>query len=111
MLARHIAERVIDLYLNEEEFERWLDLMKKAGLIDYHKKIHKGKKGECKYYFIESKLNGKGGCVTNCVDVYANFVILNLIFFGEYFIYIPDYKEAWDWMKKKFKELKERGKT
>lgn len=29
MLARHIAERIIDLYLNEEEFERWLDLMKK----------------------------------------------------------------------------------
>lgn len=38
MIAKYLAEKIIDLYFNEEKFENWLESLKKGGMISYEKK-------------------------------------------------------------------------
>ena len=49
---------------------------------------------------------GTGVAIIRTIDPINAFVLLNLLFYGQYFIYLPDLKEAFKQIKKYWKELK-----
>ena len=54
---------------------------------------------------------GTAVCLTRNADPITAFVLLNMMFYGMYFVYMPDVKESFKKVKKWWKENKNKFKS
>ena len=99
MMVR-LAEKVIEFYENPDEFYNWLKTMEKAGVL---KRVER-KDG---VIAIAGKVNTG---VSEKADPINNLVLLGFAFFGEFWAFMPDIKEAFDMVKKWWKAQIKEGK-
>jgi len=99
ILMVRLAEKVIELYENPDKFEEWLKLMSKANVIKY--------KRSGNIFSLEGRITTG---VSPSFDPLTNLVCLGFAFFGELWVYMPDVEQAFDkvkkWWKEKIKEKK-----
>jgi hypothetical protein len=102
IMMSYLADRLIQFYEDFEGFCRWIKTMEQAGAIK-SVKID----SERKIVSIKGKVGGIDGISTGLsrsVDPINNLVLLGFAFFGEYWIYMPDVKQAFKKVNKWWKE-------
>lgn len=95
-IAERIAEMVIKYFENFDEFCEWIEKMHRAGVLE-EVKIKK----DSKLVAMKGRVGGGFCKSTDPVNV---FVTLSLILFGPYWIYLPDAKRAFEYVKKWWRE-------
>ncbi len=109
-MMSYLADRIIQFYEDFEGFCEWLKKMEKAEAL-WSVKIDK-EKG---MVVIKGKVGGIDGISVGLyrnVDPINNLVLLGFAFFGEFWAYMPDAKEAFKKVKKWWKEqIKKRRKV
>ena len=90
----NLADKVIELYEDPEKFYNWLKAMEKLGVL---KKVEKSNS----YIAIQGKVNTY---VSQKIDPINNLVCLGFAFFGEFWAFMPDVKDAFAKIKKWWKE-------
>jgi len=91
-----LAEMIIKLYEDPQEFEEWLTKMQSAGVINYKK--------QGKYYTISGRVNT---ALSTSLDPLTNLISLGFAFFGEYWAFMPDTDRAFNQIKNWWKDHKE----
>jgi hypothetical protein len=100
MVMLYIADKIIQLYDNFNEFCRWIKTIEKLGLLE-------------SVEIKDDVIVIKGKIVAGLSPRYEpilSFVLLSLTLFGEGWIYLPDAKQAFGKIKKWWKEQIEKQK-
>ena len=97
------------LQLFYEDFDRFCEKLKKFEEAGVLQEVYINKE---KGIVGARSLIGTGACLIRGIDPITAFVLLNLMFYGEYFVYLPHIEESFKkvkkWWKEKFKKEKKK---
>ncbi len=101
-LLTYVAERTIQYYEDFDEFCKWIKTLKDVKAIEDYE-INR----ETKTIKLRSR-HGMSAGLYRGIDPINALVILSMVLFREYWIYMPDTKQAFkivqDWFRKKVRE-------